>query len=374
MIKAVYAFSGDPITNGHVNIIKRALDTFGALTVAIGENEKKKDTYTFSLGERYNIAKIVLSPLKDVTVVCFKGLLVKFAYEQNIKVIIRGIRNGEDFNYETMAQYVGRTQKLGIDTHYLVADPSLAHISSGAVKALYHHNGDIHEFVHPYVKQRIESKLSDQFIIGVTGEIASGKSTFCQMATKINRKRFHHIDLDKIAHEILCDRPEPAYKQVRKEIRFRFGKDVMNNGGSVNRKKLGDIVFSNQQELMALNKLLRTPVLVRFREELRKKKGIILAESALLAEVDMAYLCNNNVVLVKTDYIAQRQRLKDRGLNEKQIGMRLTCQYDFEGKMKKISQEILKHTYGTLEVFESNEDSDVKAVDDVISKIYVESA
>jgi len=102
-----------------------------------------------------------------------------------------------------MLHSVGKTQKLGIDTHILFADPSLAHISSTAVKEVAKHSGDIHELVPLHVKQAIEEKICQQYIIGLTGEIGCGKSHLGAELARIYCKdvcckTVHNIELDHI--------------------------------------------------------------------------------------------------------------------------------------------------------------------------------
>ncbi len=354
MTRAIYAFSGDPITYGHINIIKRAAKAFPGLLVAIGVNPEK--IYTFSLEERKAMAELALRSIPNVFVTSFEGLLVDFAYEQDISVVIKGVRNADDFNYENTLHQVGESQKLGIDTHILFADPTLAHISSTAVKQIYKNNyGDIHEFVPLYVKQMIEKKLSNQLFIGVTGEIASGKSTFCYIATSLKGSKVHNIDMDVIAHDILSSRTEPVYQKVREQIIEEFGDEILDGQDKINRKALGNIVFLSTKKMEILNELLRVPILVRFKREIANKEGIILVNSALLAEADMLYLCNNNVILTQVDNDVKHKRLQERGLEDKQIDDRLSCQYTFLGKKKRIEEEIRKANHGCVMTYDSSD-------------------
>src|SRR6478735_5475633 len=98
MNRAIYAFSGDPITFGHLDIIERAAKIFDELIVAIGVNPSKK--YLFTLEERAQMAKAATAHIPNSKVIYFYGLLVDYAYENNISTIIRGLRNSEDFNFE----------------------------------------------------------------------------------------------------------------------------------------------------------------------------------------------------------------------------------------------------------------------------------
>ena len=172
--KAMYAFSGDPITYGHIDIIARASSAFDHVVAGIGANPDKK--YMFNLEERTEMAKRSLTRFKNVEVASFQGLLVDYAYEQGIEVIVKGVRNAADFDYENVLHEVGVSQKLGIDTHILFARPELAHVSSSAVKSIQKEQGLIHEYVPLYVKQCLEARMSEQYIVGVTGEIGAGKS------------------------------------------------------------------------------------------------------------------------------------------------------------------------------------------------------
>ena len=88
MRKAIYAFSGDPITYGHVDIIKRTADCFDEVLVGIGSNPDKK--YMFTLEERTELAKKALRKVNNAYVRSFQGLLVDYAYEQNVSTIVKG--------------------------------------------------------------------------------------------------------------------------------------------------------------------------------------------------------------------------------------------------------------------------------------------
>ena len=123
MKTAIFAASCDPVTYGHIDIIDRACNTFDKVIVAIGVNPSKK--YTFSVEERIKfIKKSVKRPFK-VEVMSFTGLLADFAYQQNVKTIIKGVRSNQDFDYERLLHEVSVTQQAGIDTHILIADQNM---------------------------------------------------------------------------------------------------------------------------------------------------------------------------------------------------------------------------------------------------------
>lgn len=368
MTTAMYAFSGDPITYGHIDIIKRAADVFDNVIVGIGVNPQKK--YLFTLEERTRMAKESLKQLKNVEVLSFSGLLVDYAYEKGASVIVKGVRNPEDFNYENVLHQVGESQRLGIDTHILFAKPHLAHVSSGAVKEIQKNQGAIHEYVPLLVKQQLESKISGQFIIGITGEMGSGKTYIGNMIQKSEQKiPVHNIELDHIAHKILGELTEPAYVQIRKQISQTFGMHLLDSNGFIDRKALGEIVFNNVDQLHALNKMLNTPINVRFRRELLGKKGLILVNAALLAEADMLHICNNNVILIEVDKTTQIQRLKGRDLSDEQIQTRISCQYDFAEKKAGISVIIERDGYGKMWTLNNSQKFETSAVEQLLSEV-----
>lgn len=359
MKSAIYAFSGDPITFGHIDIIKRAAAVFDRLVVAIGINPAKK--YLFSQEERTEMAKRSLFDLKNVEVKSFNGMLVDFAYENNIDVIVKGVRSNHDFEYEMNLHSLGESQKLGIDTFILFARPSLAHISSGAVKEIQEGQGLIQDYVPAYVKQCVEAKLSGQYIVGLTGEIGSGKSYLGQKLVNFAKAKgldAHNIELDHLSWQIQADLKEDKYAVVRKQIIDVFGAEVPNPDGSINRKVLGEIVFADQKKLERLNEIMETPILVRLRRELKNKKGLIFLNAALLAEAKMSQLSNYNAILLSVDEKIQNKRLLDRDLNQEQIKRRLMSQYDFTSKKKFLEAEIKQNKQGKLWILNNNAASD----------------
>jgi len=360
MSKAIYAFSGDPITYGHIDIIKRSAKVFDELIVGIGANPDKK--YMFCLEERTSMAEKSLTCMPNVDVVSFQGLLVDYAYEHCIPTIVKGVRNSADFNYESVLHEYNKSQKLGIDTHILFARPELAHVSSSAVKGVLKEQGFIHESVPLYVKQCLEKRMLGQYLLGITGEIGVGKSYVGKKLEdigKTNGVSVHNVELDEIGHKILSCLEEPKYQEVRQTVVETFGEQLMLPDGQINRKALGEIVFNDQDKLEELNKIMHDPIMVRLRRELYGKKGLVLFNAALLAESEMGYLCNNNHVLVTANKESQERRLRKRGLSSQQIERRLGCQYSTQEKKEKIEATISRDKQGKLWTF-NNSDQGMK--------------
>jgi pantetheine-phosphate adenylyltransferase len=377
MNKAVYAFSGDPITFGHIDIVKRASRVFDQLIVAIGRNPDKY--YTFSLQEREQMARQALAPLNlPLEVTSFEGLLVDFAYENGASVIIKGIRNSDDYSYELLLHQIGQSQKLDIDTFLLPAQQNMTHIRSSMVKAIQKEHGFVHEYVPLHVKERLEAKISGQYIVGVTGEIGVGKSFVCEKFVELGKQQgieVHNIDMDQITHEILNELPDPAYKKLREQISETFDseipddKGILDQDGMICRKTLGNIVFRNKEKLQKLNKLMRLPLLIRLRKKLLGKKGLILLNAALLAETQMLYMSNNNIVLIGSEKPIQKQRLQERDLNADQIEKRIQSQYNTQEKKASILKQQKSDSFGQLWEIDNSSNGENPEINRTFSQI-----
>jgi len=356
MNKAIYAFSGDPITFGHVDVIERASKIFDEVIAVIGVNPIKK--YLFAMDERTTLAKDALRHLPNVSVTSFKGLLTDFAYENDLHVIIRGLRNVEDFSFELMLHQVGETQVHGIETFLMPCKQKLAHVSSSAVKALQLEQGLIHEFVPLNVKQKLEDRISGQLVIGVTGEVGTGKSHLIKkLLAKAAQQNVpaHGVDLDKLAHGVLEHSTEPLYVNFRKKLIADFGSDIASQNGFIDPKMLGEKIFGNDDMLQHFNQMIYAPLVLQLRKEIYHKRGLILLESAMLAETNSLFYCNNHVIITNCDRETQLNRLQTRGYSEEKIKHLLAAQFGFEEKISAIETRIAKDGFGRLYKATGNE-------------------
>ena len=144
--KALYTGSFDPLTNGHLDIIKRAARLYDELTLGIIINPQKKSMFT--LEERELMLKETLKSIENVNVDRFSGLTADYVNDNGYNVVIRGLRNAADFGYELqMAQMNNTLFDEGIETVFLMADPKYSFISSSVIKEVFSLGGSIEGLV-----------------------------------------------------------------------------------------------------------------------------------------------------------------------------------------------------------------------------------
>ncbi|MCK5876703.1 MAG: pantetheine-phosphate adenylyltransferase [Candidatus Marithrix sp.] len=154
-MKAIYPGTFDPITNGHIDIVKRAAFLFEHVTVAIAANPSKAPT--FSLEKRVELANSVLADIDNITVYSFNGLLADFAKQCGVQVIVRGLRAVSDFEYEFQMAGMNRTLIPNIETIFLTPATKYTFISSSLVREIASLGGNINEFVHPQVYAALQT-------------------------------------------------------------------------------------------------------------------------------------------------------------------------------------------------------------------------
>lgn len=142
---AIFPGSFDPITRGHENIVRRACSLFDEIIVAIGVNSNKN--YMFSLEQRQAWIEEVFADLPQVRVALYEGLTLAFCKSEGAAYMLRGMRNGGDFEYERTIAQMSRTMEDGVETVLLFTDPEFAPISSTLVREVHKHGGDVSPFI-----------------------------------------------------------------------------------------------------------------------------------------------------------------------------------------------------------------------------------
>jgi pantetheine-phosphate adenylyltransferase len=157
---AIYPGSFDPITNGHVDLVKRTLGVFDRVVVAIARNPDKDDSL-FTLDERLEMIRDVFRGLgQRVKAESFDGLLVKYAKKSGAKVIIRGLRAVSDFEYEFQMAMMNRELAPGLETLFMMTGQAHFYISSRLVKEVVSLGGDVSGHVPRIVQKRLREKFA----------------------------------------------------------------------------------------------------------------------------------------------------------------------------------------------------------------------
>ncbi len=160
MKAGIYPGSFDPATFGHLDIIKRAAALMDNLIVGVLKNNGK--TPLFSVDERVNMLRDAVKDIENVQVMSFSGLLVDFARQHGVNVIVRGLRAVTDFEYELLMSQTNRVMAPDIDTIFLTTSLDYAYLSSSTVREIASYGGDISKFVPPDIEDIIRKKYKEE--------------------------------------------------------------------------------------------------------------------------------------------------------------------------------------------------------------------
>ncbi len=157
MKTAIYPGSFDPITNGHLSILRRGLEIFDEVVVAVAINPEKKSL--FSIQERLDMINQVVAGMEGVRVDTFDGLLVDYVESQNTNVILRGIRALSDFEYEFQLALMNRRLNRRVQSVFLMTDYKWFYVSSTIIKEAATLGGNINGLVPDVVRQCLARKM-----------------------------------------------------------------------------------------------------------------------------------------------------------------------------------------------------------------------
>ena len=155
---ALYPGTFDPVTNGHLDLVRRAATIFERVVVAIAANPAKAPL--FSLEERVALAKQVLGDIPNVEVLVYTGLTVAFAQENGLGVMIRGLRAVSDFEFEFQLATMSRQLSPHVETVFLTPTEQFSFISSSMVREIALLGGDVSRFVHPVVEKALKERAA----------------------------------------------------------------------------------------------------------------------------------------------------------------------------------------------------------------------
>ena len=159
MQRAVYPGTFDPMTMGHVDLVKRASKLFDTVIIAIASSDSKKPM--FSLKERIEIGNKIFAEDPKVEVVGFSGLLVNFAKDNDANILIRGLRVVADFEYEFQLANMNRSMSPDIESVFLTPKEEYSYISSSLVKEIATMGGDVTRFVDAVTLEALNQKIKN---------------------------------------------------------------------------------------------------------------------------------------------------------------------------------------------------------------------
>ena len=158
MKKAIYPGTFDPITVGHLDIVKRACSMFDEITIAVAKSASK--TPMFTMEQRIAMVKAATNTFPKVKVTGFEGLLVDLSGKLDANIIIRGLRAVSDFEYELQMGYANASLKKEIETVFLMPSLEYGFISSSVVRSILPFGGKVDHLLHPDVLQMIKEYRS----------------------------------------------------------------------------------------------------------------------------------------------------------------------------------------------------------------------
>lgn len=155
---AVYPGTFDPITNGHIDIIRRTLRLFPNVIVAVAPNPKKAPL--FSLEERLGMIREATQGLHDLTIESFDGLLIHYLRRKGATAIVRGIRAVSDFEFEFQMALMNRKLDSQIETIFLMPSEEYSYLTSTLIKEVASYGGDVSDLVPKIVSEKLDEKFS----------------------------------------------------------------------------------------------------------------------------------------------------------------------------------------------------------------------
>jgi len=162
MRRAIYPGSFDPVTLGHLNIIKRAAAMFDEVIVAVMVNSRKRGTGLFTPEERVELIKKVTCNIPNVTVEWSDELLATYAKQKKARVLVKGLRAVSDYEAEIQMAMINSKLYSKLDTIFLYTSPKYAYLSSTVVKEMAHYGADLSDFVPREIIDDVNQKVQER--------------------------------------------------------------------------------------------------------------------------------------------------------------------------------------------------------------------
>ncbi len=358
--RGMFALSGDPLTYGHLDVIRRALKECDELVVLIANNGGKAGRYLFTLSERVAIAERAVRECGlagQVRVTSSDGLLFDEFLKEDCSLLFRGIRNNVDRAYEEEQLGLMRlfTNALPPErVRYIEATSELAAVSSSMVKAAVAAGLDVERFVPLFVKALLEERILGQYKIGITGEMASGKTYVARsLAETLTARGIPAlvVNFDELQRTLYREASSAGTK-IRQNLSERFGTSVLTDDQQdVRRDVLKTKIFAAETTAVMraeLHQLVAPHIFRLYREAIRNHRGIIILEWAQLAEGNLGHLVNNNVIVVEADSESREAFAAKRNLSTADRLAVKKHQLSANEKIALLSKQIEQDSFGQV--------------------------
>ena len=339
----------NPFHNGHRYIVDQASRHFEHVIAAVD----MKNHAGLLPDDRLNLTKYVLHEVPKVSIKPWRGLLSDMALELGAYTVIESTYLNDRSWWGDMPNTpeYGRLRQAGVKI-WTIESPIDVH--STDIRKDCIHLGLIDGLVAPRTKQACEEILAQRFVMGVTGSAATGKSWVVK-----NLENFcandgipvTSCDLDELVLEILCQRQEPFYADVRHELNETF-QLFASPFGRLDKYSLGQAIHSDPERFSKFSEILKPALMLRLRQSLPEAKGFVILQSRWLAEANLLSLCNYHVVLVSTSREIQAKNLENRGHTDQQVLRRLGGKRS-PTKRELIESQLAKARYGRFEIFDN---------------------
>lgn len=306
--RGLVALSADPITFGHLDLVRRACEQCESVVVLISNNGLKKSSYLFSLEDRVRMSSEAIRQcgLDGIQVIGSSGLLVDVYLREGCDVAFRGIRNEKDreFEKEQVQLHASILPRFGDHVVYLESKEEYRMVSSSLVKAFVEQHVDVSRFVPAFIQQLLEERMCRQFKIAITGCQASGKTSVADRLAKYfvgQGVPAHTINIDELVRR-LYEEDSVGAQSVRDGLAHMYGEAILTaDRKSIHRSVLKKGIFAVQSDVHKREQAHRLvgPHIGRlYREALTGKEGLIIVEWAQLAEMNMSHWTNHQVIVV----------------------------------------------------------------------------
>ena len=353
--RGLVALSADPVTYGHIDLVRRAGDKCDEVVVLVANNDRKKGSYCFPIDKRTEMVERAVreASIGNARIVGSSGLLVDVYLREGCDRLFRGVRNDKDLDFEKEQEDLNCQLLHALTGHveYLPAAESLRLVSSTMVKALVELQCNVEKFVPLFVKQALEERLLRQYRITITGGISVGKSwvanELARRASSIPTKTATHINIDRLIRSLYRE-DSPGAEQVRSALVVHFGSILADNGRDVDRKALATRLFragSVAEEDRSFVTKLTLPHIERlYRSALAGAEGLVIVEWAQSAEMAMGSWTNNNVIVVDSDDRAKFAA--ERGISAERLAEMDKIQWSVDQKIQHFRSRCARENHG----------------------------